>query len=59
MSTAEDEVKANQQEIERLLERDRVYRGEISDLNTRITHQATIIDNLMKRIDEVREVITA
>ena len=54
--TPEEEVKAGQQEIDRLLNRDRQWRDEVSDLQTQITAKNIVIAELKRVIDAVRDI---
>jgi prefoldin subunit 5 len=57
-ATPEEEVKAGQQEIDRLLERDRVWRDEVADLQTQITVKNLRIAELEEVIDAIKEVVS-
>ena len=57
MVTQADEIRANQQEIDRLLDRDRVYRDEIRILNETITAKDVVITQQRETIDAVHDCV--
>ena len=57
--TPEEEVKAGQQEIDRLLNRDRQWRDDTEDLKTQLAAKDLVIAELERVIDAVRDAIRA
>jgi len=58
MATTEDERLANQQEIDRLLERDHLRRSEVADLRKQLTARDLTIARQQEMIEGARENLT-
>lgn len=57
MTKAEDVSRADQQEIDRLLERDRHWRDEVRTLHERLAAKGIVIDRQQEVIDTVHEAV--